>query len=253
MKLFKNNTFKNTESKNPPNQEKANPDYFTLATNWADDMHATIVASRNRYKLAFYVALLLSIFLAIAIDLLIPLQRLQPLLINHYQDGRVSVQPVSSSKASQAQIESDIVRYVVNRESYDPVSFAEQYSLVNLLSDAATAEDYNRQQSASNKNSPINVLGNKGYRTVHVDSVVFLDKESFNKGKPKSKQNHQNLAQIEFTIEDHAEDSNNKTIPLTVLLSWKYRGMPSDPEDQWRNWDGFTVVRYDVQQRNVGE
>ena len=228
--------------------------YFVEARSWADDMYTSAIISRNRYKLAFFVAMGLAILLSIAVDGLIPMQHMEPLLVNHYQDGRVLVQPMKQpyAPANQAQIQSEIVRYVVNRESYDPSSYDAQYSLINLMSNRQVARQYISAQSAKNKKSPINILGNHGWRSVHVDSVLFLDSTLKNHGKPKSQQTHHNLAQINFSITDHFKDSARQiTKALTVLVSWEHRGTPSDPSDMWRDWDGFTITRYGVEQRNL--
>lgn len=229
--------------------------YFVVAKNWADDMYTEALISRNRYKIAFYIAMGLALFLAFDMSFLIPAQHMEPLLINHYEDGRVSVLPLKQSAApiNQSQTESEIVRYVVSRESFDPVSFSEQYSLVNLMSADDVAQSYGLSQSAANKNSPISVLGNGGYRTVHVDNVVFLDSKAENKGKPQKLQTHKNLAQVSFTITDHTKDSGStKTTPFIALVSWAYHGTPVDPDDMWKNWDGFTVTQYTLQQSNTG-
>lgn len=228
--------------------------YFVEARSWADDLYTSAIISRNRYKLAFFVAMGLAILLAIAVDGLIPLQHMEPLLVNHYQDGRVSVQPMKQPYAptNPAQVQSEIVRYVINRESYDPSSYDAQYSLTNLMSNTAVAKQYIGVQSTGNKHSVINVLGHHGWRSVHVDSVVFLDSTLNNKGKTPSQQTHYNLAQINFAMTDHFKNSaRQKTKALTALVSWDYRGTPSDPNERWRDWDGFTITRYTVEQRNV--
>ncbi len=228
--------------------------YFIEARSWADDMYTSVIVSRNRYKLAFFIAMGLAILLTIAINGLIPMQHMEPLLINHYSDGRVSVQPMAQRAAPtlQAQVESDLVQYVINRESYDASSYDEQYSLINLMSDAEVARQYRNGQSTSNIHSPINILGNQGSRTVHVDSVVFLDSTKQNIGKLKPQQTHHNVAQVNFTVTDHVKSSSiQKTKAYTALLSWAYRGTPSDPNDRWRDWNGFTVTRFTKEQRNV--
>lgn len=228
--------------------------YFVAARSWSDDLYTAAIISRNRYKFAFFIAMGLATLLAIAVNGLIPLQHLAPLLVNHYQDGHVSVQPIYQPYAptNQAQVESEIVRYVINRESFDSSSYDAQYSLVNLLSNNEIAKQYMYAQSIHNKQSPINLLGTNRFRSVHVESVIFLDSIIKNKGKLTSKQTHYNLAQVNFTVTDHFKDSViKKTQPRTVLIAWTYRGAPSDPNDLWRNWNGFTVTRYTVEQRNV--
>ncbi len=227
--------------------------YFVEARSWADDIYTAAIISRNRYKFAFYLSIGLAVLLTIAIDSLVPLQHMEPLLVNHYQDGRVSVQPIKQPYAptNPAQVESEIVRYVINRESFDPTSYDTQYSLVNLLSSNFVAKAYRHTQSSARASSPINRLGTHGFRTVHVDSVIFLDTELNNNDKANTKHHH-NLAQVNFSITDHDRNSAlQKSKAFTALVSWQYRGMPSDPGDQWRNWDGFTVTRFTKQQRNV--
>ncbi len=228
--------------------------YFELASSWADDIYTSAIISRNRYKYAFMIAMLLACLLVVAILVLLPLQHLQPLLIHHYQDGRVIVDPIKQPyrPINQAQVESEIVRYVINRESYDATSYHIQYSLVNLLSNREVASQYIAEQAASNKQAPINHLGNKGYRTVHIDNVIFLDSTSQKIDHAKDNPAHHNLAQINFSVIDQFKNSARKKVKAyTALIAWDYRGIPSDPADRWQDWDGFTVTRYSVVQRNL--
>ena len=97
-----------------------------------------------------------------------------------------------------------------------------------MLSNNDVSQQYRDTQSSGNPQSPINMLKRDGLRTVHVESVIFID--SVLKSKNST------------LIKTHA---------LTVLISWTYRGTPKDPGDRWRNWNGFTVTRYSVEQRNL--
>lgn len=250
FKKIKESFFKKVSSHSSP------LDYFELARSWAGDFYVNLIGSRNRWRaICLYITLPMSCLLLISISFLIPLQHLQPILIHHYQDGYVQVEPLKSSyiPRNKLEIESDLVRYVMNRESYHEFAYKEQFSLVNLLSDNAVARDYMAAQSMSNKNSPINSLGNNGYRTVQVVSVVFLDKAELNDPKKKMTP-HRNLAQVDFTVTEHNKfnEQGHKTSWI-ALLSWEYRGMPNDPEQIWKNWNGFTITAYDVQRRYTEE
>lgn len=228
--------------------------YFVEARSWADDLYTSAILSRNRYQWAFFSAMGLAGLLSVAVVGLIPLQHMEPLLVNHYQDGRVSVLPIKQPYAptNEAEVQSDIVRYVINRESYDPTSYDTQYSLINLLSSREVAKQYIHAQSANNKTAPINTLNNHGFRSVYVDNVVFLDSALKNKGKPASQQTHHNVAQVNFTLTDHLKASAQQTTTaLTALISWDYRGTPSNLSDRWRDWNGFTITRYTLEQRNI--
>jgi len=225
--------------------------YFTLARSWADDIYTTTVASRNRYRVAFLCAMGLSIGLSMAVFSLVPLQHIEPLVVHYTRDGDVWVAPTHqpSPPNNQALTESELVRYIQNRESYDPATYDEQYQLISLTSNRIVMHQYQRSQATSNRFSPIKVLGNKGYRTVHVEAVVFMDHEQPSR---KNNKHHANLAEINFTITDHKNNGAIiQKIPLTVLVSWAYRGTPRNPSLRWRNWDGFTITHYRVVQRNV--
>ena len=208
---------KSTES--IPSVSKQN--YFTQARSWADDIYTATIISRNRYQMAFFAAMGLVALSMLALIVLIPLQHTELLLVNHYPDGRVLVEPIHQPYApsNPSQVESELIHYVVNRESFAESS---------------------------------NVLKRDGLRTVHVESVIFIDSVLKNKGKPPSEQAHTNLAEVNFTVSDQSKNSTLiKTHALTVLISWTYRGTPKDPGDRWRNWNGFTVTRYSVEQRNL--
>ncbi len=225
--------------------------YFASSNAWADDKYSHAMVTTKRYQWAFFAAMSLSVLLTIALMCLLPLQRLQPLLVNHYQDGRVSVQPLQKSQLhhSRALVESELVRYVINRESYDVTSYHEQYALINLLSSPEVAKQYQHIQSARNKQAPINILSTKGYRSVHIDSVIFLDKAH---APTKTTKRRYNLAQINFSMTDHMHHSAvDKSTPYAAIVSWQYVGTPLDPSERWRDWDGFVVTRYSVVQRNV--
>jgi len=229
--------------------------YFKLARHWADDFYTQAVLERNRWRaITLYGCLPVLGVLLLCITLLIPAQHLEPILVNHYEDGQVSVQPLKRSSSlpnTQAEVESELVRYVVNRESYTANAYHEQYQLVNALSSNQVAKNYIEAQSASNKNSPINTLGEKGVRTVHVQSIVFLGNKERTQANAAAGTPH-TLAEVNFTLTEHDNASGKEvTVPLMAVISWTYQGTPDDPDALWRNWDGFTVTSYTVQQRSL--
>ena len=241
------------EQKQPATPLDNPPDYFQTAKGWHDDYYTTAVASRNRYRLAFYVAMGLAVLLSLSVASLVPAQRLVPIAIHHYADGDVDVAPITNPHppTNLAQTESHIVRYIQNRESYSADSYDVQYKLVMLLSNEAVAKQYVREQSVDNQTSPINTLGRKATKLVHVESVVFLDNESAPNQVDDHVQHH-NLAQVNFRVSVKEKDGNHrKTVPLTALVGWTYHGIPSDPNKLWQNWDGFQITRYQLQQRSL--
>lgn len=217
--------------------------YFQTARTWSDDIYLEALASRNRYRFAFFWSLLIISLLLVCFIVLLPLQSTQLMLVHQMDDGTSWVEPLKNgmSQPKSAQIESDIVRYVVNRESYSADAYDHQFSLVNLLSNKSTAKDYQNKQSASNPHSPINQFQHRIVRSVHVQNILFLKKDPNNP-----------LAQVNFTIHDDDRlTGQHKKHSMLALISWRYRGRPKDPTSRWMNWDGFTVIHYSVQQRNL--
>lgn len=234
-------------------KEKNNENYFQLATSWADDYYARISASRYRYQIAFFSSLGLCGLLSISVMMLSHTHEYIPLLVHHYESGAVSVSPASQIGApeNQAEIESDLVRYIISRESYDPASFDQQYQLVTLLSDSSVARSYQAQQNAVDDQAFIQRFGNKIVRSVKIEEVNFLDNENLN-SKEKHEMNHRNLAEVHFIVTDkNIASGKEKRTPLVAIMGWAYGGIPSDPEVRWMNWNGFAVTSYQRNQRTV--
>lgn len=217
--------------------------FFQTARNWADDIYVEAIASRNRYRFAFLWSLFIISLFLVCFIVLLPLQHTQLVLVHHVDDGTVWVELLKNQtlKPTHAQIESDIVRYVVNRESYSVSAYDHQYALVNLLSSKSVAQAYQQSQTASNPDSPISRFKRRVVRHVHVQNIIFL------KSDPKHP-----LAQVNFRVIDHDHfTGRNKKQSMLALVSWRYWGIAKDPESRWMNWDGFKVSHYSVQQRHI--
>ncbi|MAZ38495.1 MAG: hypothetical protein CMF49_00060 [Legionellales bacterium] len=224
---------------------------FEFASHWSDDYYASAVSSKTRYQVLAFFALTLAGLQAIAIIFMMPLKKEIPIAINHFDDGYVSVTPITNAKApkAKAQVESELVRYITARESFSLNSYPIQFSLVNLLSSTDVSDNYMQQQSSSNQDSFLNTLGADGFRKVHIDSVNFLDRSNWVDKHPTGIP-HKNLAQVDYTVTSK-KAGHEVEKGYSVLIGWDYTGIPNSPEDRWRNWDGFTVTSYQNNQRNI--
>lgn len=234
------------------NEQKVSELYFGCANTWADDLRANETRSRNRYQAAFFASMGLNVITAIAVCVLANYQTVVPLLVNHYDNGVTVVSALSEKKAitNQSQIESDLVRYVLHREAFDETSYRAQYELVTLLSNNTTAQEYVREQSKSNPQSPISRLGHTHVRTVHVYSVHFIDREAQN--ETDVHQDHHNVAEVVFQLTDTNKSTGQSTqTPYSALISWRYISPPESPALRWQNWNGFEVTRYSKQVQHV--
>lgn len=227
-------------------------DYFNRARSWADDNFSQLQQSRNRYQLAFVLSMGLNIVAGIAVAVLANYQTLVPMMVHHYDNGITTVEPLTNANApiNKAQVESDIVRYISNREAYDISSYRAQFDLISVLSNSTVGAEYVQEQNKNNKDAPINLLGANASRQIHFYSINFLDNTLFNE-KDLSK-THQNLAEVVFTLTD-TDKLNGKPIErhYSALISWHYVIPSTSPLERWQNWDGFQVIRYNKTFRNV--
>ncbi len=241
------------------NREKArlhtSKQYFEKSGSWYDEVYDKTLVQLNRFQIAFYSTLLFSILLLIAICLILPLRKTQ-LIVVHKNDVTGNVWLESESKStslmSAEQTKADIVRFVEAYESYSYVDYNYRYKLVNLLSSQSVFNQYQEFQSLDNAQSPLKVFGKQGVRQIKINSVMFLDNAN-DKNKidlPNRNLTHHNLAIVNYVA---TEDDNNieKQTAFSVLVSWQYLGMPSNPQAQLLNWNGFTVTQYQVSPRNV--
>lgn len=229
-------------------------DYFHRACSWADDRFGLMEASRSRYQLAFLISMSAVIFLSIVLVMMLPLKSVQTVAVHHYDNGVTTVEAQSQKvqASSRAQIESDLVRYVINRESYDVSSYRTQFELVTLLSANDVAREFESQQASRNLMAPINQLGTKVTRSVHVYSINFIDDTELNARERKTKQQHHHLAEVVFSVKDHDKSSLRDTEQqFSALVSWQYVKPSNSIEERWQNFNGFEVTRYTVAQRNL--
>ncbi|OGT30626.1 MAG: hypothetical protein A3E87_06600 [Gammaproteobacteria bacterium RIFCSPHIGHO2_12_FULL_35_23] len=214
--------------------------YFQQANSWADDLYTRMTISKNRYQLAFYSALLLCSLLIICLIILIPTQHTELVVVHEGEDGYVwlsTTQTDSTLPTTWPRSRAEIAHYVTTRESYDPLLYNYQANEVKVLSSPQVLNEYELSQESNNKFAAINLLGDKGYRTVTINNVLPLS--NIQSGKKI------NLAQINFVVVDHLfGDSKTIKIPYTGLISWQYTNFPTDPKKMLSDWDGFQITKY---------
>lgn len=226
--------------------------YFQQAKSWADDIYTATIVSRNRYKVAFLSMAGLSALLVICICMLIPAQHTELVVVHQGDSGYTWLTTTKSHEKlpqSWVRTRAEIAHYVMARESYDPLLYGYQTKDVNLFDTPEIQAEYEMAQDSHNKSAPINLLADKGYRTVLINNIMMLDNGAKNKNDIGK---HINLAQVDFVVEDHFFDAHQtlKT-PYTAIISWRYDGVPSDAYQKLKNWDGFKVTKYVVQPVNV--
>ena len=228
--------------------------YFEDAKSWSYERYQIQEVMANRWQLAFWSLLALSGLLVVVLILLFPLKRWEPIVIQrNEQTGEVWVDTVRNHDLPEtsSEIESDLVRYVIARETFSLTDHNVRKTQVFYTSSSDVVNAYEALQASHNPKSPINLYGSKGLRTVKVHDVIFLDNASNAIERRKQQQEKiPTLAKVDFsTTETSGQTLVQKSWVATIRFS--YLGTPDEKEAAWLNWNGFTVTSYRVDQRNV--
>ncbi len=233
--------------------KKTKDPYFEAAQNWHYDRYQATLVNSNRWFMAFIVSMLLCIGLVAALSFLLPLKTLVPMLVHtNAATGEVFVTKPKNPyvPANEAQVQADIVQYVTHRESYTFADLNQRYHVVMLKSDKHSAKEYADAQSERYKDSPINLLGEHGKRTVKIEDIVFIDNAASTDIHHFDKPAH-NLAKVDFKTQTQDKDGHTVTQYWVATLAWVYLGTPDNQSDAWDNWNGFTVTSYRVDPRHI--
>jgi type IV secretory pathway component VirB8 len=220
-----------TKEPTKPKLTKQIDDYYKQAQGWAYDCFDSVVVSRNRYKVAFYVMSAFSALLVLAISAMAPFKTVVPIVINTDSSGVSWVQrPYVNQKFthSLAQIRSEIYHYVQYSESYDTVTNGVREAYVTAMSSDAVFKEYSNDLVT---NQVAKNLGDDGIIKIKIESIQFLP-------------NKNNFAIVRFRLTQTANNIETSK-EEQIMMSWKYTGLPENTDKQFINYDGFTVTSYD--------
>ncbi|TAK77641.1 MAG: type IV secretion system protein, partial [Gammaproteobacteria bacterium] len=214
------------------NKNDTNKNYFKEGQDWYADRYESVTIQSNRWFIGFIASTTLSILLVILIITLFPLKTLVPLVVHHNTTtGEVWVDHPKSPymPANDAEVESDIVRYITTYESYTAADIKRRFQDVILLSANRVGNQYAEEQSNANKLSPVNVLGKDGIRTVRVEDIIFIGMQEGDKANEPS----HNLAKVDFSTTTINHAGNSKVDSWVATIGWTYKGLPSNQEEAW--------------------
>jgi type IV secretion system protein VirB8 len=233
-------------------ESELNNEYFEAAKDWYFDRYAAAKIQANRWFAAFIAAALIAALLAISLIVLMPLKTLIPMVIHQNTlTGEVWVDRPKTpyAPANDAQVQSDIVRYITARESYSADDINQRYHVAMLLSAGNVGTEYANEQMNSNPKAPVNILAKEGVRTVRVEDVIFIDKTGTQELR-KFRQPSHSLAKVDF-VTTTINRGVKKQEAWVATIGWIYKGLPENQQDAWDNWNGFSVNTYRVDQRNI--
>lgn len=208
------------------------------AKEWEYLSHGAIVVERNRWFLATIVAGLIAFGAVAAVAVLLPLEKLVPLAVTvDSRTGLLTSVEYSKSVGELTQKEaiqrSDVARYVIARETYDPQDLATSVKLVRVMSDGDVWRQYEDEISQYNDNSPMKRYGAKVRRRIEVSTVLPIP-------------NNGNTFQVRYAAVEESLASQTNPVEKQYIstVSFRYSERPLRNEDRILNPLNFRAVAY---------
>ena len=225
-----------------PGVKKPKVDYFEDAKSWAYDRYQIQEVMANRWQLAFWLSMGFSLLLIVAYVLLFPLKTWDPIVVNrNTQTGEVWVQPAKTHylPSTEAEVKSDLVQYVVARETASPMDNRLRLRKVMYSSSATVGKAYQLS------------LGSMAPASLRI--VKIIDAYPLSNASDALKRRQEKvpkLGQVDFIT---SEMQNGMVVQKNwvATIKFSYLGVPEDQEAAFSNWNGFTVTDYRVDQRSI--
>jgi type IV secretion system protein VirB8 len=229
----KDQSIKSASKANKPGKSQTDQ-YFTDAGTWDQEIFASISLSRNRAWLVAFFCMGVTVLALLTLILLLPLKTFAPYVITvDKSTGYVEVTKGlydGNMTIDQAVTESNLVRYVSTRESYNPSVLRENYNLVALMSAETALDEYQRLWDGKNQDNPSVRMGTQAAITIKIKSVSFLNERT---------------ASVRFLREYHANDQI-KSSDWIAVVDFQYVKTPMKMEDRFQNPLGFQVTSYRI-------
>ena len=210
----------------------------TGAREWEYFAHAAMEVERNRWFVATVVAGMLATGALAAVTMLLPLEKLVPLavtvdsrtgLVTSVEYGR-NAKELTQKEAIQR---SDVAKYVIARETYDPLDLATNAKLVRVMSDSSVLRQYEEDGSQYNEASPMKRYGTKMRRRIEISTVLPLP-------------NSESTFQVRYVAVEDAPGSQSVPVekPFVATVRFRYSDRPLSNEDRILNPLNFRATAY---------
>jgi len=209
-----------------------NKQYFEDGKTWDQEIFANMHQSRNRAWLVATFCMATSMILAFAIIIMLPLRTFEPYVVTvDKSNGYVEVtRGLNAGNLTQdeAITQSNIVRYISARESYNPAVLREDYDFVALMSGGQALKEYQQLWAGKNPDNPSVKLGQKASIDIKIMSVAFLNDKT---------------ATVRFQREQR-ENDQTRISQWNAVIEFKYVQKPMKMDDRFYNPLGFQVMTY---------
>ncbi len=173
---------------------------------------------------------------AVTLALAMPLKEVRPYVVmvdraTGESEQVVSVRPTSLAD-QRAVLESELVRYVTNRETYDPTDNPERIPLVDAMSVGQAQSSLRGVWNSGSDQYPPSFYGGDTVITARIRSVSILD---------------DNTAQVRFVRRLEQLGAPAVERDFVAVVGYRFDPRTERTLDQvWRNPLGFTVTGYRI-------
>jgi type IV secretion system protein VirB8 len=221
-------------SQTPPPGDPKRRRYYDEAASWAADVHGSLRASRRIAWIVAGAATLVAVLEAVALAALTPLKTVVPLpILVDRQTGYVEAQSTLAPGAlsqDQAVTQSNLVRYVTARESFDATDLREDYREVMLWSAGEARAQYARLMQKTTPDSPLNLYTPTTQVAVTIESISLLTPTT---------------ALVRFyTTRDEGGGAPATPRYWAAAIAFRYTNAPMSMADRFLDPLGFQVTRY---------
>ncbi|MDP3749260.1 MAG: type IV secretion system protein [Phenylobacterium sp.] len=207
--------------------------YYAMAGDWGEDVAGGLRRSRRTAWVVASVAVVVAALEALALAALAPLKTTTPYaFVVDRQTGYVELaRPLAEGQLTQdaAVTQSNLVRYVISRETFDRTDLNETYRRTLDWSSGRARADYLALMRSSNPHSPLKANGPGEQVRVVVKSVSLLPRRT---------------ALIRFETERSGPGAAASRQPFVAAVSYQYSGEPAAMAQRFDNPLGFSVSTY---------
>lgn len=208
----------------------------STAVAFEDEVFFTLRRQRNIFGWVAGLSLAVALGAVGTLAATLPLKEIRPYVVmvdrtTGEAEQVVAVRPTSLSD-QEAVLEAELVRYIANRETYDPTDNRERIPHVDAMSEGQAQESLRALWNSGAENYPPTLYGRDTMISVRVRSISVLDGDT---------------AQVRFVrrMEKPGLEPVERDFVATVGYAFRPR-VERNLEQVWRNPLGFTVTGYRV-------
>jgi type IV secretion system protein VirB8 len=214
--------------------------YFQHGDIWEQEI---IKRAKRSSRIAWFFALVFAGIAAlslVAVVILLPLKSFEPYVVTvDSTTGFIEVKSGLTRPANlteqQAITQANVVRYIRNREGYDPFAIEENFGIAALLSTGDAARELQALYSAANTDNPAKLYGKLKRVLVEIKSVTFPNEST---------------AIVRFSTNEKS-DTESIVRHWISVVRFRYTDTPLRNEWRFENPLGFQVYSYRRDQETV--